>query len=53
MWQKYHWAVECRNKIAHGDMWGDSVGYDCVVAAGVFIMRLDDQMAAFDAAHPD
>jgi hypothetical protein len=52
VWKKYHWHVECRNKIAHGDMWGDAVGYDCVVAAGAFIMRLDVQMAAFDAAHP-
>jgi hypothetical protein len=33
-------------------MCGDTVGYDCVVAAGPFINRLDEQMAAFDAAHP-
>lgn len=52
VWQRYHWQVECRNKIAHGDMWGDSVGYDCVAAAGAFMMRLDQQMAAFDAEHP-
>ena len=33
-------------------MWGDTVGYESVAAAGAFIMRLDEQMAAFDAAHP-
>jgi hypothetical protein len=52
VWSRYHWHVERRNEIAHGDRWGDDVGYDCVVAAGAFIMRLDEQMAAFDVAHP-
>lgn len=52
VWRNYHRHVEYRNKIAHGDMWGDDVGYACVAAAGAFIMRLDQQMAAFDELHP-
>jgi hypothetical protein len=45
--------VEYRNKIAHGDMWGDSAGWQCVAAAGAFIARLDQQMYEVDGAAPD
>ena len=52
VWQAYHQHVEYRNRIAHGDVSGDSRAYESVVAAGAFILRLDEQMQAFDLAHP-
>lgn len=50
VWKAYQQHVEYRNRIAHGDLWGDSVGFGCVVAAGAFVMRLDEHMQAFDEA---
>jgi hypothetical protein len=40
--------VEYRNKIAHGDRWGDSAGWDCAAAAGAFLMRRAQQMHDVD-----
>jgi hypothetical protein len=53
VWANYHHHVEYRNAIAHGTMWGDSAGWQCVAAAGQFILRLDDHMHAVEAADPD
>jgi hypothetical protein len=53
VWQQYHAHVEYRNRIAHGQAWGDTGGFASVVAAGQFILRLDEQMCAVDEADPD
>jgi hypothetical protein len=53
VWKQYVEHVEYRNLIAHGQTWGDSGGYASVVAAGQFILRLDDQMRQVDEADPD
>lgn len=53
VWANYHAHVEYRNAIAHGTTWGDTGGYGSVVAAGEFILRLDDQMRQVDEADPD
>lgn len=53
VWANYHRHVEYRNSIAHGKTWGDTAGYASVVAAGRFILRLDDQMRQVDEADPD
>jgi hypothetical protein len=50
VWANYHRHVEYRNAIAHGTMWGDSAGTQCVEAAGAFILRLDSQMQEVDEA---
>jgi hypothetical protein len=53
VWADYHFHVEYRNAIAHGNTWGDTAGYASVAAAGKFILRLDDQMRQVDEADPD
>jgi hypothetical protein len=53
VWRAYHAHVEFRNRIAHGRAWGDSNGgrdaHASLVAAGMFMARLDDTMARVDA----
>jgi hypothetical protein len=53
VWASYHRHVEYRNAIAHGKTWGDTAGFGSVVAAGQFILRLDQQMRQVDEADPD
>jgi hypothetical protein len=53
VWKRYVEHVEYRNQVAHGQTWGDTSGYASVVAAGQFIVRLDEQMREVDEAAPD
>ncbi|MCW2783369.1 MAG: hypothetical protein JWR35_3820 [Marmoricola sp.] len=53
VWTNYERHVHYRNAIAHGDTWGDSWGWQSVAAAGQFILRLDEHMAAVDRDAPD
>jgi hypothetical protein len=54
VWTPYREHVQLRNRIAHGDEWGDSRGgkdaWDSWQAAGTFIARLDAAMAALDTS---
>jgi hypothetical protein len=53
VWKQYVAHVEYRNLVAHGQTWGDTGGEASVVAAGQFILRLDDHMRQVDEADPD
>lgn len=55
-WANYHKHVEFRNRIAHGDAWGDSNGgrdaRASMLAVHAFMHRLSATMERFDA-EPD
>jgi hypothetical protein len=53
VWPDYERHVHFRNAIAHGSTWGDSWGFECVAAAGQFILRLDRHMTNYYATRPD
>lgn len=52
VWKQYVAHVEYRNLIAHGQTWGDAAGFASVVAAGQFILRIDEQMREVDEGDP-